>query len=88
MRLRPTVLLGAHSTASLDRDLGAPHAFDPLNDALARMQVATILEYCASRRDRHWFTENSFLGLMRLCDVESDSGGDYAEGFSGRKLTL
>ncbi len=81
-------LILEYEVPKYDGDLGAPNVFVPLDDALARMKVRTILECFGSQRDKHWFTEDTFLGLMRLRGVESNSAGGHAEGFYGRKLTL
>ncbi len=51
-------------------------------------RVQTTLDCFPSQREKHWFTEETFLGLMRLRGLESNSPGGYAEGFYGRKLTL
>ena len=42
----------------------------------------------ASQRDKHWFDEELFLGLMRVRGVEARSPSGYAEAFFGRKLAL
>ena len=44
------------------------------------------MQHFASQRDKHWFTEDLFLGLMRLRGSECRSPTGYAEAFHGRKL--
>ena len=39
-----------------------------------------------AQRSRHWFTDDLFLGLMRIRGAEARSPSGYAEGFYGRKL--
>jgi hypothetical protein len=42
----------------------------------------------ASQRDKRWFTEDAFHGVMRLRGVEAGSASGYAEAFYGRKLVI
>ena len=71
-----------------DGDLGGPNLFVPLEEALCRAKVRTILECFDSQRDRHWFTEDTFLALLRLRGVESRSPSGFAEAFYCRKVAL
>lgn len=71
-----------------DGDLGAPNLFVPLADELARRKVRHIVDAFASQRDKQWFDEETFLGLMRLRGVEAPATTRYAEAFYARKLTL
>jgi LmbE family N-acetylglucosaminyl deacetylase len=71
-----------------DADLGSPNVFVPLEEALVRRKVSLLLEHFASQRSRHWFTEDLFLGLMRLRGMETNSPTGYAEAFRCRKLQL
>jgi LmbE family N-acetylglucosaminyl deacetylase len=69
-----------------DGDLGSPNFFVHLDEATCRRKVDNILDCFTTQRDRHWFTEDTFLSLMRIRGVESGSQGRYAEGFYSRKL--
>jgi LmbE family N-acetylglucosaminyl deacetylase len=71
-----------------DADLASPNVFVPLEEEQARRKVALLLEHFASQRSRHWFTEDLFLGLMRLRGMEANSTTGYAEAFRCRKLQL
>ena len=42
----------------------------------------------ASQRDKRWFSEDAFRGLMRLRGVEAGAPSGYAEAFYGRKLVI
>ena len=42
----------------------------------------------ATQRDKRWFNDATFDGLMRLRGVESASPTGYAEGFHGHKITI
>ena len=81
-------LILEYEVPKYDGDLGSPNVFMCLDASAARTKVRTILECFQSQREKHWFTEETFLGLMRLRGVESNSPGGYAEGFYGRKLTV
>ena len=41
-----------------------------------------------SQRDKHWFSSETFMGLMRLRGMECRAPGGFAEAFYSRKLTL
>jgi LmbE family N-acetylglucosaminyl deacetylase len=71
-----------------DADLGSPNVFVPLSEEIVRRKVATLLEQFGSQRSKHWFTEDLFVGLMRLRGMESNSPTGYAEAFRCRKLQL
>jgi LmbE family N-acetylglucosaminyl deacetylase len=71
-----------------DGDLGAPSVFVPLDAATAEDKVRHILECYKSQADRHWFSRDVFMALMRLRGMEANAGTDLAEAFYGRKLVL
>jgi LmbE family N-acetylglucosaminyl deacetylase len=71
-----------------DGDLGAPNVFFHLDEEIARRKVELLLSSFPSQRDKRWFTEDLFLGLMRLRGMESNSSSGLAEGFYARKLAL
>ena len=71
-----------------DGDLGRPNVFVQLDEDLARRKVRAVLEGFPSQAGHFWFTEETFLALLRLRGVEARSPGGYAEGFHARKLVL
>jgi LmbE family N-acetylglucosaminyl deacetylase len=71
-----------------DGDLGQPNLYVRLTEKTARQKVANVLEAFPSQRDRGWFTEDTFLGLMRLRGVESNAPERFSEAFHCRKLIL
>ena len=71
-----------------DGDLGVPNVFVPLDEATCRRKVDVLMRHFGSQRSKRWFTEDLFLGLMRLRGMESGSASPYAEAFYGRKLVL
>lgn len=71
-----------------DGDLGAPNLFVPATEADAERKIALLMECFASQRDKHWFDEGTFRGLMRLRGLECAAESGLAEGFHARKLRL
>jgi LmbE family N-acetylglucosaminyl deacetylase len=71
-----------------DGDLGAPGVFVPLDAAVVEDKIRHILECYKSQSDRHWFSRDLFMALMRLRAMEANAGTDQAEAFYGRKLVL
>jgi LmbE family N-acetylglucosaminyl deacetylase len=71
-----------------DGDLGLPNFFVHLNEEVCKQKIEYILAHYKSQQDRQWFTEDTFLSLLRLRGIESRSPSKYAEAFYGRKLVL
>jgi LmbE family N-acetylglucosaminyl deacetylase len=71
-----------------DGDLARPNVFVQLDEDLAHRKVRAVLEGFPSQAGHFWFTEETFLALLRLRGVEARSPGGYAEGFHARKLVL
>jgi hypothetical protein len=46
------------------------------------------MTHFGSQRNRHWFTEDLFEGLLRLRGMECNSPTSHAEAFYCRKLVL
>lgn len=69
-------------------DLGSPNVYVPAPVALARRKVTHLERIFASQRGKHWFTAETFLGLMRIRGIECRSRSGLAEAFHARKLTL
>ena len=71
-----------------DGDLSRPNVFVGLDQQTARRKAEAILQGFPSQRDRYWFTEETFLALLRLRGIEARAPGGYAEAFNARKLLL
>jgi LmbE family N-acetylglucosaminyl deacetylase len=71
-----------------DGDLGAPNVFVPLEPAHCEAKVTNVLECFPSQGDHPWFTRETFMALLRLRGVESNSPSGYAEAFYCRKAVL
>src|SRR5208283_5667444 len=71
-----------------DGDLGRPNLFVPLEPPLYERKVDLLFEAFASQRSKPWFDRKTFLGLMRIRGMESNSPSGYAEAFYVRKVVL
>ncbi|NBE91711.1 PIG-L family deacetylase [Nonomuraea sp. KC401] len=69
-----------------DGDLGRPHAYQPLDLALAERKVALLWEHYPSQRRRTWFDREAFLGMARVRGVQCHAR--YAEAFYLDKISL
>jgi LmbE family N-acetylglucosaminyl deacetylase len=71
-----------------DGDLGAPNFFRPLKRATCARKVKYLNGAFGTQRDKHWFSEATFMGLMRLRGMECRAADGYAEAFYARKVTI
>jgi LmbE family N-acetylglucosaminyl deacetylase len=71
-----------------DGDMGRPNFFVPLEAPLYENKVDYLFEAFDSQRSKRWFDRETFLGLMRLRGMESNSPSGYAEGFHARKVVM
>ena len=71
-----------------DGDLGTPNVLLPLSETISRRKVRHLLDCFQSQRDKQWFSEDTFLALMRLRGIETGEVAHYAEAFYGRKLVI
>ena len=71
-----------------DGDLGRPNLFVPLESPIYEQKIDHLFEAFESQRSKPWFARETFLGLMRIRGMESNSPSGYAEAFHTRKLIL
>ncbi len=69
-----------------DGDLGSPNVFVSLDESMCRRKVHYITDSFKTQADKHWFTDDTFLSLLRLRGMESNTR--YAEAFYCRKATI
>jgi LmbE family N-acetylglucosaminyl deacetylase len=69
-----------------DGDLIQPNLYVSAEPDDASLKVSVLLETFASQSKKHWFDSETFLGLMRLRGLESNSR--YAEAFVARKFVV
>ena len=71
-----------------DGDMGRPNLFVPLESPVYEQKVDHVFEAFESQRSKPWFARETFLGLMRIRGMESNSPSGYAEAFHTRKVIL
>ncbi len=71
-----------------DGDLATPNIYVQLDEEHVEWKVSWLLEDFSSQREKAWFDEDTFRGLMRIRGVESNARGRFAEGFYGRKIVI
>jgi len=71
-----------------DGDLGRPNVFVPLDAPHFEKKVDYLFQAFPSQQGKRWFDRQTFLGLMRIRGMESNSSSGYAEAFFARKLVL
>jgi LmbE family N-acetylglucosaminyl deacetylase len=71
-----------------DGDLGSPNFFVHLDESVCRRKVHHLLDAFETERQKQWFTEDTFLSIMRLRGVESNSPDKYSEAFYPSSVTL
>jgi len=71
-----------------DGDLGQPNFFVPIEEDICREKAAALCRSFQTQNNKHWFSEDTFISLMRLRGIECASKTKYAEAFHARKLTF
>lgn len=65
-------------------DWGQPNLYVTLTESQAHEKAALLLEYYPSRTCHFWWSQDTFLALMRLRGMEANYA--YAEGLIARKM--
>jgi LmbE family N-acetylglucosaminyl deacetylase len=78
-------LILEYEIPKFDGDLGAPNAFTHLDEPLSRRKASGIVECYPSQAKHAWFSEDTFLSMMRIRGVEANAPGKFAEAFYCRK---
>lgn len=55
-----------------DGDLGSPNVFVPLDESVCKRKAELLDQAFQTQRSKHWFSEGTFLALMRLRGVEAE----------------
>ena len=71
-----------------DGDLGIPNFFVHLEEEVCQNKIKYILDSFQSQKEKQWFTEDTFLSILRLRGIESNSPHKYAEAFHCRKVVF
>lgn len=71
-----------------DGDLGNPAVFVPLSTDNCKEKARIVVDVNVSQRTKQWFSEETFLSLMRLRGVQCNSATGHAEAFYCRKMCM
>lgn len=89
-KLVPTVWRGSlvlhYEIPKWDGDLSTPNVFVGVDGATAQRKIDLLQKYFPSQKERDWWDDEFFLGMMRLRGVECRQR--YAEAFFSTKLLL
>ena len=81
-------LILEYEIPKFDGDMGRPNVFVELQEWAFREKVDNLSTNFASQQSKPWFQSETFLGLMRLRGMESNSMSGYAEAFYSRKIVI
>jgi len=79
-------LIFEYEIVKYDGDLGRPNLFVDLDENICKKKIDLILNTFETQKSRSWFTEDTFLSIMRLRGLESNAVSKFAEGFYCRKM--
>ena len=82
-------LILEYEIPKFDGDLGTPNCFVAARQGDLRTRRSEHLnDAFGTQRDKHWFTAETFMGLMRLRGMECRSRPGFAEAFYVRKAVI
>lgn len=81
-------LIWEYEIPKYDGDLGSPNIFVHLNETICHKKLRHLFEHFSTQANRGWFTEDTFLSIMRLRGIESNTLEKYAEAFYCRKIVF
>jgi len=81
-------LILEYEVPKYDADLRSPNFFTALSGSICRKKVQWLMKYFGTQRNKQWFSEDLFLGLLRLRGIEANSPTRWAEGFHCRKMVF
>ncbi|HEV7717315.1 MAG TPA: PIG-L deacetylase family protein [Steroidobacteraceae bacterium] len=71
-----------------DGGLGSPNAFMPVSPVNCRRKARLLMRGFATQRSKRWFTEDTFMAMLRIRGIECNAPSGHAEGFYVRKVVL
>lgn len=71
-----------------DGGLGSPNVFVPVSERNCRRKVDLLMRGFATQRSKRWFTEDTFMAMLRIRGIECNAASGHAEGFYARKIVL
>jgi LmbE family N-acetylglucosaminyl deacetylase len=81
-------LIMEYEIPKYDGDLGSPNVFSPLKTSTCQKKADFLQQAFRTQALKQWFSNDTFLALMRLRGVEACSSTGFAEAFYGRKVSL
>lgn len=81
-------LILEYEIPKVDGDLGRPNIYVALTSAIASEKVSLLHEHHPSQTGKHWFDNETFLGLMRLRGMEAVAAERFAEAFTCRRMVI
>ncbi len=81
-------LILEYEVPKYDGDFGTPNIFVPLSRPICQRKIEYTLGNFVTQKDKHWFTDDMFWGILRLRGIEANCSEKYAEAFYCRKLVL
>lgn len=81
-------LILEYEIVKFDGDFGSPNVFVHLEDRMAREKVDAVFSAFITQQNKHWFSKENLLAVLRLRGIESRSPSNFAEAFYCRKLIL
>ncbi len=81
-------LIFEYEIPKYDGDMGSPNVFVTINNEECIKKSEYIYDSFISQRDKHWFTKDTILSIMRLRGVEAASPTAFAEAFFSKKTTI
>jgi LmbE family N-acetylglucosaminyl deacetylase len=81
-------LIWEYEIPKYDGDLGSPNTFVHLNEAICRRKIDHLFQHFGTQTHKNWFTEDTFLSILRLRGMESNAPDRYAEAFYCRKIVF
>ncbi len=81
-------LILEYEIVKYDGDLGNPNFFVGLDTETCRKKIGTIMTCFKTQNSRKWFSEETFLSILKLRGIESDVANTYAEAYYCRKMVF
>ena len=77
-----------YEIVKLDGDIGTPNVYVALDPPTVDRKIRLLMDGFGTQRDRRWFDEDVFRGIMRIRGMEAGAPSGFAEAFYGRKLLV
>ena len=81
-------LILEYEVPKMEGDIGNPVVFVSLTRSQAAAKVAALMRHFSSQRSRGWFSEDTFMGLLRLRGINAGAPEGLAEAFHCRRVCL